>query len=180
MNALRSVIARTGARLGRAGTAGLALLVLAAGFQAGTLYPEKKRLQALEREISELRQRAMKSPADQDRSPMSSLAAFYAFFPTPQGLSEILDRIYGAAKRHSLILERGEYKPTKSTLDGMQQYRVVFPVRGTYPQIRKFVDAALRDVPALSLESVHFERQKIADTALDATVTLVVHLGSKP
>jgi hypothetical protein len=180
MKILRSMIARAGARLGRAGATGLALLILAAGFQAGTLYPEKKRLQALEREISELRQRATKFPADQERSPISSLAAFYAFFPTPQGLSEILDRLYGAAKRHSLVLERGEYKPAKSTVDGMQQYRVVFPVRGTYPQIRKFVDAALRDVPALSLESVHFERQKIADTSLDATVTLVVHLGSKP
>ena len=180
MNALRSVLARAGARLGRAGAAGLALLVLAAGFQAGTLYPEKKRLQALQHEISDLRQRAIKSPGEEARSPMSTLAAFYAFFPSPEGLPEILDRIYGAAKRQSLVLERGEYKATKSTLAGMLQYQVVFPVRGTYPQIRKFVDAPLADVPALSLESVHFERQKIAETALEAKVILAVHLGSKP
>jgi hypothetical protein len=180
MNAVRSLIARAGGKLGKAGSLGLALLILAAGFQAATINPEKKRLQALQQEIHELRQRAAKSSSQEARSPASNLAAFYAFFPAPEDLPQVLDRIYGAAKRQSLVLERGEYKVTKGTVGAMLKYQVVFPVRGTYPQVRKFVDAALGDVPALSLESVHFERQKIAEGALEAKVTLVVHMGGKP
>ena len=180
MNALRSLIAGAGRKLGKAGSLGLALLVLAAGFQAGTINSEKQRLQTLQNEIYELRQRAAKSSSQEARSPVSTLAAFYAFFPAPEDLPQVLDRIYGAAKRHSLVLERGEYRVTKGVVGAMLQYRVVFPVRGTYPQVRKFVDAALGDVPALSLESVHFERQKIAEGALDAKVTLIVHMGARP
>ena len=57
------------------------------------------------------------------------------------------------------------------------RYQFTLPVRGTYPQIRKFVDGALADVPALSLDSIQFERRKIGDATVDAKLKLVVFLG---
>jgi Tfp pilus assembly protein PilO len=175
---IRLFIARTGASLGRSGSIGVALLVLASGFYAGTMYPEQRRLDAMQREVAELRQHA-RPAREETRSPADNLAAFYASFPVPDELPEILDTIFRAARRQSLTLERGEYRVTRPSTAGMVQYQLTFPVRGSYPQIRKFVDAALAELPALSLESVHFERQKIAEPVVDAKITLAVHLGRK-
>lgn len=176
---IRAFIARAGARLGPMGSIGVALLLLAGGFHAGTIYPQQTRLEQLQHEISVLRQRAARSVGEDLRSPMTDLETFYAFFPVPDELPDILSKVYGAAKGQGLPLERGEYRLMRSKLDGVLQYQLAFPVHGSYPQIRKFVDRALADVPALSLESVHFERQKIAEPALDAKITLAVHLGGK-
>ena len=175
----RALIARAGARLGRAGSVGLALLVLAGGFYAGTLYPEQRRLEALQREVAELRQLAARPAHDERRSAANDLAAFYAFFPVPDELPEILDTVFRAAKRQSLALERGEYRVTRPAGGGMFQYHLTFPVHGAYPQIRRFLDAALAELPALSLESVQFERQKIGEPVVDAKITLAIHLGRK-
>jgi hypothetical protein len=55
----------------------------------------------------------------------------------------------------------------------------MLPVRGTYPQIRKFVDGAMAEVSTLSLNSIQFDRQKVGDPMVDATVKLTVYLGKK-
>jgi Tfp pilus assembly protein PilO len=176
---MRALLARTGARLGRAGSVGFALLALAAGFYAGTLYPEQRRLAGLQRELTDLRLLAAGPAKDERRSAANDLAAFYAFFPMPDELPEILDTVFRAAKRQSLTLERGEYRVTRPAAGGMFQYQLTFPVRGSYPQIRKFIDGALAELTALSLESVQFERQKIGESVIDAKVTLAVHLGRR-
>ena len=176
---MRALLARAGARLGRAGSLGLGLLVLAAGFYAGTMYPEQRRLEALRREVAELRQATARPTQDARHSAAGELAAFYAFFPVADELPEILDTVFRAAKRQSLTLERGEYRVTRPAAGGMFQYQLTFPVRGSYPQMRRFIDATLAQTPALSLESVHFERQKIGEPLLDARITLAVHLGRK-
>jgi hypothetical protein len=176
---MRALIARAGARLDRAGSIGLALLLLAGGFYAGTMYPEQRRLEALQREVAELRQVAARPGDDAPRSAAGELAAFYAFFPVPDELPEILDTVFRAARRQSLTLERGEYRVTRPAAGGMFQFQLTFPVRGSYPQMRKFVDGALAELPALSLESVQFERQKIGESVLDAKITLAIYLGRK-
>ena len=85
--------------------------------------------------------------------------------------------MFRAAKRQSLALERGEYRVSRPPGSSMLHYQLSFPVRGSYPQMRRFIDATLAQTPALSLESVHFERQKIGEPLLDAKITLAVHLG---
>jgi Tfp pilus assembly protein PilO len=176
---MRALIARAGARLGRAGSIGLGLIVLAAGFYGGTMYPEQQRLEALQREVAKLREHAAKPGKTAPRTAANDLAKFYAFFPAADELPEILDIVFRAAKRESLVLERGEYRVTRRSAGGMFQYQLTFPVHGSYPQIRKFVDSALSQVPALALESVHFERQKIGEPLVDAKITLAIHLGDK-
>jgi Tfp pilus assembly protein PilO len=177
---IRALIARIGARLGTAGSVGLALIVLAGGFFAGTLYPEKQRLETLQREVAELRQRSARAGREASAPASDDLAAFYAFLPASDELPRILETVFRAAQRQSLVLERGEYRVARRPGAGATfQYQLTFPVRGSYPQIRKFVNGALTDVPALSLESVHLERQKIGESVVEAKITLAIHLGQK-
>jgi hypothetical protein len=175
---MRAMLARAGAWLGPLGSIGAALLVLAAGFYAGTLAPETRRLEALEREVADARQ-ARRAARETPRTPARELAAFYAYFPAADELPEILQAVYHAAQRQDLALERGEYKVTRPGAGGMFEYQLSFPVKGTYPQLRKFLQRALAEVPALGLESVQLERQKVGDTVLNAKITLAVHLGRR-
>jgi len=53
-------------------------------------------------------------------------------------------------------------------------------VRGSYPQIRRFIAAALNEVPIASLEGVVFQRDKVSEGVVEANVTLTLHLQAAP
>jgi L-lactate dehydrogenase complex protein LldG len=48
------------------------------------------------------------------------------------------------------------------------------PVTGSYPQIRKFIASLLVDLPAISLDGVSFQRQKIGDPQVESQIKLIV------
>jgi len=165
--------------LGWPGMLGLALLACSGGFYISTLAPQQLRIEDLRQEHLQLRQRAKRPANDAPQSPTEKLAAFYGYFPPSQILPDLLEKIYDAAKQQSLVLEHGEYRALKDSVGNLMRYQFTLPVRGTYPQIRKFVDGALGGVPALALDSIQFERRKIGDATVDAKLKLVVFVGNK-
>lgn len=179
MKQLQALLGPGTASLGWPGVLGLGLLVSVAGFYVSTLAPQQSQLDGLRQETMQLRQQAKTSADDAPQAPAEKLAVFYAFFPPSKNLPDMLDKIFAAAKRQSLVLEHGEYGVFKDGVGGMMRYQITLPVRGSYPQIRKFVDAALGEVPALSLDSIQFERRKIGDAMVEAKLKFVVFLGNK-
>jgi Tfp pilus assembly protein PilO len=167
------------ASLGWPGILGLGLLVAIGGFYVSTLAPQQMRIEEMRQESAQLRQRTKRSDSDAPHAPAEKLAAFYGFFPPPKDLPDLLEKIFGAARQQTLVLEQGEYRALKDSVGKLTRYQFTLPVRGTYPQIRKFVNSALAEVPALSLDSIQFERRKIGDATVDAKVKLVVYLGTK-
>jgi Tfp pilus assembly protein PilO len=165
--------------IGWPGMAGIALLVAAGAFYVATLLPQQARLQELRSQSHRQRQAAQRPESEAPIAPAQKLAAFYGLFPAHEALPDLLEAVYGAARKQALVLEQGEYRPIKDTLGDLVRYQVTLPVRGTYPQIRKFVDGALAGVRTLSLESIQFERQKVGDPAVEAKVRFVVYLGNK-
>lgn len=178
MKQLHALFRAAGARLGWPGMLGLALLAAVAVFHVWTLAPQQLRLEDLRQERLQLRQRAKLAANAAPQAPAEKLAAFYAFFPPPKDLPELLEKIFGAAGQQALVLEQGEYRALNDGAGGLMRYQLTLPVRGSYPQIRKFVDRALAEVPALSLDSIQFERRKIGDATVDAKLRMVVYLGS--
>ena len=179
MKQLSDLLGTGTASLGWPGVLGLGLLTAVAGFYVSTLAPQQLRLEGLRQENMQLRQRANTSTGAAPLAPAEKLAAFYGFFPPPKSLPDQLDKIFASAKGQSLVLEHGEYRALKDSVGGLMRYQLTLPLRGTYPQLRKFVDAALAEVPALSLDSVQFERRKIGDATVEAKLKLVVFLGNK-
>ncbi|MBI2318082.1 MAG: type 4a pilus biogenesis protein PilO [Betaproteobacteria bacterium] len=180
MNRLLLHFRSSAAKLGLPGALGIGLLVTAGGFYVSALDSERSRLEELRREIAAAREeRSAPAAAALPATPADRLAAFYGFFPRPNDLPDLLEKVYGAAKRHGLQLEQGEYRVAKDSAGALVQFQVTLPVHGTYPQIRKFVDGAMAEVSTLSLESIHFERQKVGDGMIDAKVKLAVYLGRR-
>jgi Tfp pilus assembly protein PilO len=156
---------------------GLGLLVLVAVSYVSILRPQQMRLERLRAEAAQLKERSAQPMAQAAQTPADRVAAFYGAFPGSNLLPDLLDRIFAAAQGEGVRLDYGEYKVAKDGRAALTLYQVTFPVKGTYPQVRKFVAAALADVPSLSLESIKFERKKVGESTLDAKVRFVVYLG---
>jgi hypothetical protein len=167
--------------LGRAGVLGLGLLAGALGFYLSAVGPAREEVAALQARAAELakqgRQGARSAPAP---ATPAQIDRFKGFFPALESAPDWLRTLYGLAEREQLELQQGIYRLSDDRVLGLSQYRISLPVRGSYPQIRRFIAGALDAVPALSLEEVTFQREKIGDGAIEAKIGLSLHLRSAP
>jgi hypothetical protein len=163
--------------LGVPGVIGITLLVFSLSYAASALWPAKLELDAKREQAAGERERAARDRVGvADQSPEGQLRAFYSFLPPQPAAAQWLDRIYAAADKEKIILLRGEYGLVIEPETGVARYRILFPVKGSYAQIRGFVGAALDAVPALALDDISFERQKISEGLLDAKVRMTLYL----
>lgn len=80
------------------------------------------------------------------------------------------------AESCGIRLNEGEYKATSDKVGRIVRFQMTLPVKGEYPQIRKFLAALPSELPAVALQGVHFERQKVADPGVEAKLKLVLYL----
>ena len=108
---------------------------------------------------------------------MEELNKFYGFFSgTP--LTEWLNKLYAAAAAQQLVLEQGEYRLSSDKTGKLARYQVTLPVKGSYLQIRQFVDQALIDVPVAALDDINFKREAIGATQLEARIKFTLYQGA--
>lgn len=165
--------------LGWPGVLGLALLVGAAGVYLTVVQDRAERLAELKRESASLKsriERAAKSGIPETGS-VEELNKFYGFFSgTP--LTGWLNKLYAAARAQKLVLEQGEYRLNPDKTGKLVRYQVTLPVKGSYLQIRQFVDQALIDVPVAALDDINFKREAIGATQLEARIKFTLYGGA--
>lgn len=105
------------------------------------------------------------------------LVTFYKLFPPESSLPDWMEKILAVAVKNELTLRHGEYQVSRDKSGKLLRYQVTLPVKGTYLKIRGFIDGVLTEVPIASLDNVKFERQKIGDVVVEATVLLTIYLG---
>jgi hypothetical protein len=179
MKRLHAMIVYGADSLGWPGILGLGLLAFIAGFYFSTFRPEQMRLEDLRSEVSKMEEKRARAAGEEPKTPSDKLNAFYGFFPPSDRIAGLLGKIFGAADKQALKLEQGEYRAVRDNVGRLTRYQVILPVKGTYPQVRKFVVGALAEVPNLSLDSIQFERQKVGDSMVEAKVKLVMYLGQR-
>jgi Tfp pilus assembly protein PilO len=165
------------------GLAGLGALAVALVVLASGVAPAGARLQSLEQESGSLRQRlehAGQSLADDRATPEERLAAFYGSFPKIDGVPDWLQKLYRTASAQGLTLEEGDYRLVTEKDSRLARYVISLPVQGSYPQVRKFVGAALQEMPFLALETVTFGKQKIGEAQVDAKIKFTLYVGRTP
>ena len=176
MKRRHALFGRGAATLGWHGVAGICLLALMGALYLWTVRPAQTQLDALRRAAADQRRQAMNATVEKPQTPADRINAYYGFFPLPDTLPDQLDRIFGAAAAQALAIEHGDYRVVKDTLGGPTKFQITFPVKGTYPQIRKFISSAQADVPALALSGVQFERKKVGNPTVDAKIKFVVFM----
>ena len=167
--------------LGAGGILGLGVLIGCGCFWFSALKPLQEDVAAQRSALERLRARTPYQPvAASGRE--EELRRFYNLFPPSTELANQLERLYRLARGTGLELAQGEYRLERRPV-GLWAYRVTLPVRGTYPQLRSFLGALLKDVPIASLDAVRFERKKAAEAQLEAQLRVTLHVrppGEKP
>jgi type II secretory pathway pseudopilin PulG len=174
------LLRRMGTRLGWAGLLGLLLLAGSGLYYFTTLRANEARLQQAEQQAASLRTRIQQAARGGITLTGSAaqLAEFYGFF-AGHAATDWLDKIYAAAARHSLTLEQGEYRTLPDKTGKLIRYQLTLPVKGSYVQMREFIDTVLTDVPVAALEDVGFKRESIGATTLEARIKFTLFLGAQ-
>ena len=158
----------------------LGLAAFDVAFYYSTVVPVLQERARLRAETSKLHAALEGSPAREataPRDPEADLAAFYAALARPASAPELLRRLHRAAQAHGLRLEQGEYRPLADPGGKLTRYQILLPATGTYPEVRRFLTQAGREIPGLSLDGISFQRQKIGDEALQAQIKFTLFLS---
>jgi hypothetical protein len=153
---------------------GIGLLFGCAAFYVSALAPLDEELALQQAALERLQSRSPYRPASAGGRE-EELRRFYNLFPPSERLTEETARLHRLGRAAGLDLAQGEYRLERRPA-GLWAYRVTLPVRGSYPQLRDFLGAVLKDMPVASIDGLRFERKRAAETQLEAQVRVTVHL----
>lgn len=173
---MNGVSARLERLLGRTGVVGAGLLVACAGFWFAGVQHADREARSLRAEL--VRAAAADRAAVRAPQGIESLAGFYGYFATRDEAFAALQAIFGAAALEGLELETGEYRLGRERGSRLLRYQIVFPVKGSYPKIRRFVARALNEAPGVALDDLTLRRENAQANAVEARVQFTMYLGA--
>lgn len=163
-------------QLGWQGMSGIVLLALAAVFQTLTLQPLQQEVAFMRSHLEGAHTKtSMQSRTFNLGDRQKELGMFIDSLPAEQDVTDILASIYAVAEASGVGLKQAEYHP-ESHNKLRVEYGLVFPVQGEYGQIRYFVARVLADHPAIALDQISFQRDKISDPVLKAEIRFTLFL----
>lgn len=169
--------------LGWPGVAALGLLVACPSLYVSAIRPMQEHLQDTQRSVISLREQMLhdgKAGKGKLSTPAEQLVEFYRAFPAERFSPQWLEKLIAVAEQNDLTLNEGEYKTTRDKVGRLVRYQITLPVTGEYPQIREFLAALPAEIPIIALEDVQFERNNIAESAVEAKIKLVLYLEQMP
>lgn len=176
---LRWIKRRGPGLLGWPGAAGIGLLSICLALYFSAILPIRDELASARHGALALQQQmehAGQGANISRRTPEEQLAEFYRMFPDSSHLPASLEKIFALAKSQGIGLDKGEYKVIRNKEGNLVSFQVIFPVKGEYLQIRKYLVALMADIPVLSLQQVQFKRQNIGETMVEANIKLALYL----
>jgi Tfp pilus assembly protein PilO len=162
-------------RTGRSGLAGIALLVASLIFFGST------QLQVAD-DIAQRRadlQAAERAPAKAETAaaePQQELRNLPARSDIPQMLGQLLQRADDA----QLSIDTAKYEIAATKAGSVVRYRLSFPVDGSYPQIRKFIDSVLVSMPAVAVDEIAISRKSVGDNTVEAQLQMTIFTKGAP
>lgn len=165
--------------LGPAGVTGGLLLLVVAWFHGWVLTPAQSSLLAMQTISANMAAHlAQQRPLPIAITTEAQLAHFYSVLPEASGvvLADSVAKVVALAQAEALVLEQGSYRLASDGTDSLVRFELVFPVKASYPQLRRFLRKALQDMPTLALESVSLSRPTIADASVDAQLRFTLYV----
>ncbi|MEN6587980.1 MAG: type 4a pilus biogenesis protein PilO [Sulfuricella sp.] len=166
-------------RIGAPGILAIGILAMCPALYFSAIRPEQARLDSARHSVAALHEQlemAGKSSGSAKLSPAEQLTEFYGKFPHEECSPQWLEKLVALAASRGLTLNDGEYKATREKVGKLVRYQMTLPVKGEYPQIRRFLTDVPGVLPVIALENVQFERQKVADPNIEAKIKMVLYL----
>jgi len=167
------------ARLGAPGIAAIGVLIACAGFYMSVLMPLDAEIDDLTERVNLLSgevERATRGGRQGTPALADQMAAFYRLFPRQGQLTDTVAKVFDAAAAQGIALQQGEYRVVDDPAGALRRFQITLPVKADYPRIRRFLASVVAEIPTAALEHVQFERRKIGDPQVEATIKLAIYL----
>lgn len=169
-------------RIGRLGIIGIALCVFAAVAWVSTSVPLREQIatDTLALETLGSGPDVAVALAASAAAPEAGLESFLGDLPSREDLPALMGQIVAVSTETGVSLEEGNYELATVGRSGLiDRYELKFPVSGTYPQVRSFIDQALVAVPAMSLDGLSLERDVIGERLVTAELDFAVFVRTR-
>lgn len=110
------------------------------------------------------------------RAPSGQLDAFNSAFPHEDSVPDTIDRLLELAQNKGLDPKQAEYRIVRNNPGDLLSYQITLPIKGPYPKILAFIFDLLANQPNLSLDNISFQRQKIGENAVEATLLMTLYI----
>jgi hypothetical protein len=168
---------RAVAALGWAAIGGVGLGLFAAGFAVLNVLPLQAEVKGLRDRVQRLEARAgTQAQVLEPGRPDAGLGAFYEQLPAAEQAPEVVRQLHAHARDAGLTLERGEYRPLADASGRLMRYQLVLPVKGSYPQVKRFLAQALHATPGLALDAISLQRDEGGTAALEVQLRFTVFM----
>lgn len=165
--------------LGWPGILAIGVLAICPALYFSAIRPAQDRLEVAHHSVITLHRQlelASKETGGKAQTPAEQLAEFYRIFPQERSSPQWLEKLVSVAETRGISLSEGEYKATHDKIGRLVRYQMTLPLKGEYPQIRRFLADLPAELPVVALENVQFERRKVADPNVEARIRLVLFL----
>jgi hypothetical protein len=175
---LRVLLARIHAYIGWPGVVGLALVV------GSALAIGSARLQATQSQRGTHSSESSTPRASDQAGPsgegtvLKDPRVSAMTLPSRAEVALLLTQVEWAAIRRGLGWPQADYRLNTSTDGSPTTLEIRCQVKGTYPDVRGFVGALLRDIPTLTLRELKLSRPNTASADIEAKLSFEIFLGS--
>lgn len=164
------------AQLGWQGMSGIFLFALAGTFSIVALDPLEQEASFMHSRLDGARSKAaMQSRTFSLGDRQQELGRFFDSLPAEEDVTDILAKVYAIAEASGVGFKQAEYHLEEGNNPRLE-YKITFPVQGDYARVRNFVAHVLAEHPAISLDHISFQRDKVNDPVLKADILLTVFL----
>lgn len=135
--------------------------------------PLQAHLAQVEAEHGEHLSRAEAPAAPPGRENLQRIAwqELSAALPHEKQADRLIARTLALARQHGVVLQQADYQYQLDAEMKWMQMNMSLPVRGSYPQTRRFIEAVLREHPHLAMNQIGFKRDGAASAQLEAIVS---------
>lgn len=163
-------------QLGWQGVSGIVLLVLAGAFLVLALNPLEQETGFMHNRLDGVRSKAaMQSRSFSLGDRQKELGMFFESLPAEEEVTDVLAKVYAIAEASGLEFKQAEYHLEDKDHPKVE-YKISFPVQGDYGRVRYFVSRVLAEHPAISLDQISFQRDKVNDPVLKTDIRLTLFL----
>lgn len=110
---------------------------------------------------------------DQDRQALLTAVLVPRDQPT-----DALRRIYELGAQQQVLISQAQFQ-SEVGAGGIERLQIRIPAKARYPQLRRFVEAALRDLPNASLDGLSFRRNQVGDAQIEAQLSFSLWLQAQ-
>lgn len=162
----------------------LALLGAAIVVQVALLQPLQLRRQAVQEDLRRLaaQQPGRLAEARLGRAPEPAAPGLAALDVLDRTLRPHIEataqvrRVYRIAARQGLAIGQASFQHSAEPQAGIDHLQISLPLNAGYPQVRRFVEEVLRELPNASVDQLSLKRNQVGQAQLEARLRLSIWL----